>query len=111
MVWLHLPIRNAGLPDECFDEKWSTVLPCLGNLLREGQRLIIHCREGVGRSGLVAARLLIELGTPVDEAISRVRRARPGSLFLYSHEKYCHSLASADTSLAPGVAKERSCLA
>jgi len=92
MIWLHLPVRNMGLPDERFDKKWREVLPCLRNLLQEGQRLIIHCKEGIGRAGVVTARLLVELGVPAVEAIRLVRKARPGSLMLYSHEKYCHGL-------------------
>lgn len=93
MIWLHLPVRNMGLPDERFEEKWRVVAPCLCSLLQEGKRLVIHCREGIGRAGLVTVRLLLELGLSVDEAIRIVRKARPGSLHLYSHEQYCRSLA------------------
>jgi len=92
MVWLQLPVRNMAVPDERFDEKWRVVLPSLCNLLREGQRILIHCREGIGRAGLVAARLLLELGVPAAESLKIVRRARPGSLMLASHEKYCCGL-------------------
>jgi protein-tyrosine phosphatase len=91
MIWLHLPVHNMALPDERFDEKWRLVAPCLGELLQEGKRLIIHCKEGIGRAGLVAVRLLLELGVPVEEAIKLVRKARPGSLMLPSHEQYCYA--------------------
>jgi len=40
----------------------------------------VHCRGGLGRSGMIAARMLVELGTPADEAIARVRSARPGAV-------------------------------
>ncbi len=93
MIWLHLPVRNTSLPDERFMEKWRMVVPSLCNLLQKGQHVIVHCKEGIGRAGLVAASLLVELGVPVEDSIRIVRKARPGSLFLDSHEKYCQSLA------------------
>jgi ADP-ribosyl-[dinitrogen reductase] hydrolase len=104
MIWLHLPVHNMGLPDERFDEKWRVIAPCLCNLLQEGKRIVIHCKEGLGRAGLVSVRLLIELGLPVDEAIKIVRKARPGSLHLYSHEQYCHAIARGRMISAPPAA-------
>lgn len=93
LLWLHLPIRNLGIPDDKFDEQWTWAGPRLNLILREGQRIVIHCKEGIGRAGLVAVRLMIELGMAPAQAIKAVQKARPGSLQLYSHEKYCYSLA------------------
>jgi ADP-ribosyl-[dinitrogen reductase] hydrolase len=94
LVWLHLPIRNLSIPDEKFDEQWVWAGPRLNQWLREGHRIVIHCKEGVGRAGIVAVRLMIEMGMLPGQAIKAVQMARPGSLQLYSHEKYCYSLAS-----------------
>ncbi len=93
LLWLHLPIRNLSTPDEKFDEYWVWAGPRLCQWLREGQRIVLHCKEGIGRAGIIAARLMIELGTPPAQAITTVQKARPGALQLYSHEKYCYSLA------------------
>lgn len=93
LLWLHLPIRNMGLPDKVFEDSWQWLGPRLVNLLREGQKVLIHCKEGVGRSGIVAVRLLVESGLDPVTAIRLVRKARPGSLLLNSHEEYCLSLA------------------
>jgi len=93
LLWFHLPLQNLSIPDEQFDIRWAWAGPRLCQSLREGQRIVIHCKEGIGRSGLVAARLMIELGTPPEQAINSIQKARPGSLQLYSHEKYCYSLA------------------
>ena len=102
LLWIHLPIRNLSIPDEKFDIQWACAGPRLAQWLREGQRIVIHCKEGIGRAGLVAARLMIELGTPPEQTINSVQKARPGSLQLYSHEKYCYSLAY-DHQAGPGV--------
>jgi protein-tyrosine phosphatase len=93
MIWMHLPIRNMGVPDEAASDKWRRVIYCLCDLLRKGQRVVIHCKEGIGRAGLFAASLLVSLGIPVEEAMRTVRKARPGSLSLAVHEKYCRALA------------------
>ena len=95
MIWLHLPLHNLGLPEEQFNEKWRLVTPCLCNLLREGQRVLIHCREGIGRAALAAARLLLDLGFTPEESISMVRKARPGSLLLHSQEKHIYAVYDA----------------
>lgn len=93
LLWLHLPIKNMGLPDESFEESWKWAGPRLLKLLSEGQRIFVHCKEGIGRSGVVAARLLIESGVDTVTAMKMVRKSRPGSLMLNSHEEYCHGLS------------------
>ncbi len=91
MVWLHLPVHKLEVPEDLANEKWRSSVLCLCNLLRQGQRVLVHCKEGLGRAGQIAVRLLIELGVPVHEAIGIVRKARPGSLPLTAHENYCYS--------------------
>jgi len=98
MAFLHLPMANNLLPDEGFEEDWRSKRSRLLESLRDGGRILIHCKEGIGRSGLVAARLLIESGIDADSAISAVRKARPGSFMFSAQEKYCHSLTA---SVAP----------
>jgi protein-tyrosine phosphatase len=60
----------------------------LRRILREGGRIVLHCRGGLGRTGLVAARLLIEFGMAPQEAIRRVRAARPGAIQTREQEDY-----------------------
>ncbi len=93
--WIHLPIRNRSLPDGDFEVLWDKVGAELRSILQGGGKILIHCQEGVGRTGLIAARLLIEMGVAKDEAISLVRGARLGALETWTHERYCHSVRSA----------------
>ena len=35
-----------------------------GTTLRSGRDVLVHCKGGLGRAGTIAARLMVELGTP-----------------------------------------------
>jgi protein-tyrosine phosphatase len=48
----------------------------LANLLRGGQSVVIHCRQGVGRSALIAACVLVLNGVSVDKAFELIENAR-----------------------------------
>jgi hypothetical protein len=47
------------------------------NQLEAGHRVFVHCRWGVGRSGVVAMAALVNLGATAEEAYWRVCQARP----------------------------------
>jgi protein-tyrosine phosphatase len=72
------PFEDGGVPA---DEPglWSLVDRIL-DAVRPGRTVVIHCRGGLGRSGLVAASCLIALGRAPTEAIDSVRAARPGAI-------------------------------
>jgi protein-tyrosine phosphatase len=44
--------------------------------LTEAKNVAIHCRQGIGRAGLIAASLLVMSGTDVETAMARVSAAR-----------------------------------
>jgi ADP-ribosyl-[dinitrogen reductase] hydrolase len=80
MRWLHLPIVDMKAPDEKFKEEWVTAGEELRSLLRRQDDVVVHCRGGKGRAGLVAACLLVEFGTEPGTAIAKVRAVRPGAI-------------------------------
>lgn len=81
IAWHHLPIADFGAPDAAFEAGWRTLGPLLRGRLRGGGRVLVHCLAGRGRSGMIAARLLVELGEAApDDAIAMVRRVRPGAV-------------------------------
>ena len=70
MRWLHLPIRDMGVPDETFEASWQSIGPELHALIRDARSIALHCHGGHGRTGTIAARLLVELGSEPDDAIA-----------------------------------------
>jgi ADP-ribosyl-[dinitrogen reductase] hydrolase len=86
--WLHLPIRDGSVPGHEFEQAWQTVGPGLRARLRAGFNIVIHCKGGLGRAGMIAARLLVELGYEPDKAIRAVRKVRPGAIETAAQEAY-----------------------
>lgn len=80
MRWRHLPIVDCSVPGADFEGRWLTDGAEIRALLRGGDDVVVHCKGGLGRAGMIAARLLVELGVPAEQAIRDVRRARPGAI-------------------------------
>ena len=91
--WFHLPIVDTQAPDESFEVRWHESGPQLRAILADGGRVLLHCRGGLGRTGVVAARLMMEFGVPVEDAVSTVREARPGTIETSVQERYLRDLA------------------
>ena len=72
LTWLPCPIPDFGVPDAGFEEKWLAA-DVLG-ILRAGGTVALHCRAGLGRTGTLAARVLIEAGgLSAADAIAAIR--------------------------------------
>jgi ADP-ribosyl-[dinitrogen reductase] hydrolase len=76
MEWHHLPIEDVSVPDADFEADWPESSDRLRSLLRAGANILIHCKGGLGRAGMIAGRLLVEMGIEPEDAIRKVRTAR-----------------------------------
>jgi len=74
LVFISFPIPDRGVPATVSDA--LRVLRTIQDALEQGKKLAIHCRQGVGRSGLMAAGVLVNSGMTADEAIDVVSAAR-----------------------------------
>lgn len=107
MAWFHLPISDYNVPDSTFETRWDESGAQLRALLAHGFDIVIHCKGGLGRAGMIAARLLVELGKPADEAIRSVRAVRPGAIETVDQERYLLRLAEGTFSLSPRCSPDR----
>jgi len=69
-----LPIPDRGVPAS--EAKLAQALERLDRSLLGGKNVLIHCRQGVGRSGLVAACLLVRNGMSPGAAVEKISAAR-----------------------------------
>lgn len=73
MWWKHLPIVDMGIPNQQFENVWAVEGERIRHALRIGERVVIHCYAGLGRTGMMAARILVEFGIDPEQAIRMVR--------------------------------------
>lgn len=94
LAWAHCPIPDFEPPGPLFEAAWRAVAPGLHDRLDAGETIALHCRAGLGRTGTVAALILIERGLAPDAAITVVRRARPGAIETAAQLSYLHLKAT-----------------
>ena len=93
LMWAHCPIDDFSPPGPLFEKNWNAIASQIHSLLDQGEGVVLHCRAGLGRTGTVAARILIERGLSAPDAIQHVRRVRPGSIETLSQEDYLKQYA------------------
>ena len=73
LSFFQFPIKDRSIPTaKMVQDIIALIIP----LLEEGENIAIHCRAGIGRSGLIACCILIYAGYSSDDAISLVSSAR-----------------------------------
>jgi len=74
IAFLSFPISDRGVPES--GRETLNLVRSLAALLDDGKAVAVHCRQGVGRSALVAACVLAAFGEAPDAALEQVARAR-----------------------------------
>jgi len=72
--FISFPIPDRGVPASLL-----LALPLLKKIagaLEEGKNVAVHCRQGIGRSGMIAAGVLMSSGLGTEDAIKAVSNAR-----------------------------------
>ena len=68
------PIPDYSVPGSRKD--MAELVRQLERALASGKSVAVHCRQGIGRSSLVIASLLVAAGEDPDEAFRRIEKAR-----------------------------------
>jgi len=71
-VWL--PIRDRQVPDS--ESEVEALVRDLDGTLSARRNVLVHCRQGIGRSGLLAACVLIHRGSSPETALKAISEAR-----------------------------------
>jgi protein-tyrosine phosphatase len=74
MKFVSLPIPDRQVPNS--ESEVSAVLDRLDADLSAGKNVVVHCRQGIGRTGLVAACLLVTKGLTAKAAVKAISAAR-----------------------------------
>ncbi|WP_040104243.1 protein-tyrosine phosphatase family protein [Phaeobacter gallaeciensis] len=75
--WIHLPVPDFSTPPPDILKRWPEASHMARKALVGGGRVLVHCRGGCGRSGMVVLRLMTECGERPDLALARLRAVRP----------------------------------
>jgi protein-tyrosine phosphatase len=76
--FISFPIPDRGVP--AAGPGARSLLAAISDALAEGSNVAVHCRQGVGRSGLIAVAVLADSGVDVEQAIRTVSSARGQSV-------------------------------
>lgn len=74
LEFLSFPIPDRQVPTSA--AKLESVLERVKGILVAGKNVLIHCRQGIGRTGLVAACLLLGDGMSPGAAIEKISAVR-----------------------------------
>lgn len=74
MEFVSFPIPDRHIPKS--EAKWTQALEKVDRILSEGKNVVVHCRQGIGRSGLAAICLLVRRGMSPGAAVDAVSAAR-----------------------------------
>ena len=72
--FVSFPIPDRGVPASTREA--LSLFSTISAALEAGKNVAVHCRQGIGRSGLIAAGVLLTSGMGVDKALELVGAAR-----------------------------------
>jgi protein-tyrosine phosphatase len=73
MEFVSLPIADFALPAP---SAFTATVADIVARMNDGQQVLVHCRAGIGRSGMVCSGVLMALGATAEAAVRRVTAAR-----------------------------------
>jgi protein-tyrosine phosphatase len=72
--FISFPIPDRGVPASTREA--LSLFSEIATALEEGKNVAVHCRQGIGRSGLIAAGVLLTSGVSVDKGLEVASAAR-----------------------------------
>jgi hypothetical protein len=92
MAFLHHPVVDVSVPGD--PVAFRELVADVAQRLRAGEVVAVHCRGGLGRTGLTAACVLVAFGMDPEGAIHLVRQVRPRTIETRQQEDYVRAFTS-----------------
>ncbi|ELR21186.1 dual specificity protein phosphatase [Acanthamoeba castellanii str. Neff] len=83
---IHYPIVDGETPVSLEDT--HAVVSKMQAHLEAGRNVVVHCKAGLGRTGLITGCCLKALGVSGEEALERVQLARNGTCYQTNQQHY-----------------------
>jgi ADP-ribosyl-[dinitrogen reductase] hydrolase len=77
LIFYHLPVKDLGCPSL---NELKAIEEIIVKYLLRGFNVLVHCKEGLGRAGLICAACICNFGYTPKEAIELVRNQRKGAI-------------------------------
>ncbi len=91
--YLHLPVKDFCAPAPGQVERFVRFCD---EQTAAGRAVAVHCRAGIGRTGVMLACYLVHLGEEPRAAIRKVRKVRPGALESAEQENAVYEFVAVD---------------
>ncbi len=90
MGYLHFPIRDMDIP---MPRDASNAMTKIERIISLGHVPLIHCKAGVGRTGMIAACYMVTKGYETEEAIKYVRSIQPRYIQTLNQQRFVSNFA------------------
>lgn len=92
MLTKHYPVIDVSAPASI--ARCAEVVDWVLGLANQGKNVVVHCRGGLGRTGLLAACCLARIGHPAAEAMTITRHCRKGTIESHPQEQFVRKFAA-----------------
>ena len=86
--WVHFPIKDFSIVDQQQEVLWEKISKNIILQINDGNRILVHCRGGCGRTGMIVLRFMIEFGEDPEKALERLRAIRPCAIETRAQENW-----------------------
>ena len=77
LAWTAWPVKDYGVPDSTQATLSAGIKNDARAILKRAGRILVHCKGGCGRTGMVVLSFMVDAGEDPDAGLIRLRVVRP----------------------------------